>query len=181
MSGCEEPAEGTGQRASRSACPAKLGEQIRPAILSVLVLTLLTGCAFPLLLAAIGPAAVPAPGQREPDRARGSCHRIGAHRAGILAAGILSIPAIGGRQRLRWYFVRRDQPWPQPSQAHERRCGFRGHPATGQGIPPAQLPGARRPDSHRCRDALGERARSRHHPGQCRAADSAGGAPAGYC
>jgi K+-transporting ATPase ATPase C chain len=34
--------------------PAKLGEHIRPAILSVLVLTLLTGCVFPLLLAAIG-------------------------------------------------------------------------------------------------------------------------------
>jgi K+-transporting ATPase ATPase C chain len=49
-----EPAEKTSQLASRSASPAKLGEQIRPAILSVLVLTLLTGCAFPLLLAAIG-------------------------------------------------------------------------------------------------------------------------------
>ena len=33
---------------------AKLSEQIRPAILSVLVLTLLPGCAFPLLLGAIG-------------------------------------------------------------------------------------------------------------------------------
>jgi potassium-transporting ATPase KdpC subunit len=32
----------------------KLGDQIRPAVFSVLVLTLLTGCVFPLLLAAIG-------------------------------------------------------------------------------------------------------------------------------
>jgi K+-transporting ATPase ATPase C chain len=32
----------------------EIGEQVRPAILSVLVLTLLTGVAFPLLLAAIG-------------------------------------------------------------------------------------------------------------------------------
>jgi K+-transporting ATPase ATPase C chain len=54
MSDSDEPAEGTAQGASASASPAKLGEQIRPAILSVLVLTLLTGCAFPLLLAAIG-------------------------------------------------------------------------------------------------------------------------------
>jgi K+-transporting ATPase ATPase C chain len=45
-----EPAERTSQLAS----PATLGEQIRPAILSVLVLTLLTGCVFPLVLAAIG-------------------------------------------------------------------------------------------------------------------------------
>jgi len=54
MGDCDEPAERTAQWASPPACPAKLGEQIRPAILSVLVLTLLTGCAFPLLLAAIG-------------------------------------------------------------------------------------------------------------------------------
>jgi K+-transporting ATPase ATPase C chain len=33
---------------------AKLAEQIRPAILSVLVLTLLAGCGFPFLLAVIG-------------------------------------------------------------------------------------------------------------------------------
>src|SRR5215813_7789408 len=32
---------------------AKLGEQIRPAILSVLILTLIAGCGFPLLLFAI--------------------------------------------------------------------------------------------------------------------------------
>jgi len=50
----DEPAEATAQLASRPACSAKLGDQIRPAVLSVLLLTLLTGCAFPLLLTAIG-------------------------------------------------------------------------------------------------------------------------------
>lgn len=54
MSDPDQPAEGTVQWAPPPASPAKLREQIRPAILSVLVLTLLTGCAFPLLLAAIG-------------------------------------------------------------------------------------------------------------------------------
>jgi K+-transporting ATPase ATPase C chain len=54
MSDSGEPAERAAPWASSPASPAKLGEQIRPAILSVLVLTLLTGCAFPLLLAAIG-------------------------------------------------------------------------------------------------------------------------------
>jgi K+-transporting ATPase ATPase C chain len=54
MSDRDEPAERTAQWAFPPASPAKLGEQIRPAILSVLVLTLLTGCVFPLLLAAIG-------------------------------------------------------------------------------------------------------------------------------
>jgi K+-transporting ATPase ATPase C chain len=54
MSDSDEPAKRTVQWASPPASPAKLGEQIRPAILSVLLLTLLTGFAFPLLLAAIG-------------------------------------------------------------------------------------------------------------------------------
>jgi potassium-transporting ATPase KdpC subunit len=53
MSDSDEP-ESTARWASPFVRPAKLGEQIRPAILSVLVLTLLTGCGFPLLLAAIG-------------------------------------------------------------------------------------------------------------------------------
>jgi potassium-transporting ATPase KdpC subunit len=54
MSDSNDPAERMAQWASSPAPLAKLGEQIRPAIWSVVVLTLLTGCAFPLLLAAIG-------------------------------------------------------------------------------------------------------------------------------
>lgn len=54
MSDSDQPFEETADWPSPSSSPAKLGAQIRPAILSVFVLTLLTGCAFPLLLAAIG-------------------------------------------------------------------------------------------------------------------------------
>jgi K+-transporting ATPase ATPase C chain len=54
MSDSAVPEERKAQWASPPVPPATLGEQIRPAILSVLVLTLLTGCGFPLLLAAIG-------------------------------------------------------------------------------------------------------------------------------
>jgi K+-transporting ATPase ATPase C chain len=54
MSDSGEPAKSAVLGVFPPAPQAKLGEQIRPAILSVLVLTLLTGCAFPLLLAAIG-------------------------------------------------------------------------------------------------------------------------------
>jgi K+-transporting ATPase ATPase C chain len=54
MSDSDVPAERTSEWASPPVSPAKLGDQIRPAILSVLLLTLLTGCLFPLLLAAIG-------------------------------------------------------------------------------------------------------------------------------
>jgi potassium-transporting ATPase KdpC subunit len=54
MSDSDEPAERMAQRAFPTAPQARLKEQLRPAILSVLVLTLLTGCVFPLLLTAIG-------------------------------------------------------------------------------------------------------------------------------
>ena len=53
MSDPDEP-DGTAECAPVPTPPAKLSDQIRPAILSVLVLTLLTGCVFPLLLAFIG-------------------------------------------------------------------------------------------------------------------------------
>lgn len=54
MSDSDEPVGRTGGWASPTPHPAKLGKQLRPAVLSVLVLTLLTGCGFPLLLFAIG-------------------------------------------------------------------------------------------------------------------------------
>ena len=52
MSDSDEPGGRTG-RSSPPPTPANLAAQLRPAVLSVLVLTLLTGCVFPLLLFAI--------------------------------------------------------------------------------------------------------------------------------
>ena len=52
-SGPGEPAAGFRGWISVPAAPAKPGKQLRPAILSALVLTALTGAAFPLLLLAI--------------------------------------------------------------------------------------------------------------------------------
>jgi potassium-transporting ATPase KdpC subunit len=54
MTDSGEPAERSASRVFPEASRARLSAQLRPAILSVLVLTLLTGCAFPLLLFAIG-------------------------------------------------------------------------------------------------------------------------------
>jgi potassium-transporting ATPase KdpC subunit len=54
MSDSDEPAARMAQWAFPPAPQARLKEQLRPAILSVVVLTLLTGCVFPLLLTAIG-------------------------------------------------------------------------------------------------------------------------------
>ena len=54
MSDADKPAEGAAECEPTPPPRAKLVDQVRPAILSALVLTLLTGCIFPLLLAAIG-------------------------------------------------------------------------------------------------------------------------------
>ncbi|HTS50936.1 MAG TPA: potassium-transporting ATPase subunit KdpC [Bryobacteraceae bacterium] len=54
MPDSQEPEESTVRGAFPPAPQAKLSDQTRPAILSVLVLTFLTGCIFPLLLFAIG-------------------------------------------------------------------------------------------------------------------------------
>jgi len=49
----DEPDESTGRESFPRRCQAKFNEQIRPAILSVLVLTVLCGVVFPLLLFAL--------------------------------------------------------------------------------------------------------------------------------
>jgi K+-transporting ATPase ATPase C chain len=54
MSDSGASAEGKRVRAALPASRAKLSAQLRPTFLSVLVLTVLTGCVFPLLLYAIG-------------------------------------------------------------------------------------------------------------------------------
>ena len=54
MSDSDEPPESKLGKASSTSLTAKLSKQLRPALLSILVLTLLTGIVFPLLLFAIG-------------------------------------------------------------------------------------------------------------------------------
>jgi potassium-transporting ATPase KdpC subunit len=54
MSNSDEPVEGNARQVPFPDGPAKLEDQFRPAVLSVIVLTLLSGCGFPLLLFAIG-------------------------------------------------------------------------------------------------------------------------------
>ena len=172
----DEPAEGTAERAPLPASGAKLGDQIRPAVLSVLVLTLLTGCVFPLLLAAIGRPLFP-------RQASGSLLTRG--------GAVIGSELIGQEFSRPEYFQSRPSAagngydgmssggsnlGPQQSKAEGRRSRIRRHPATRRGIPQAQRSRARHPDSHRRRDALGERTRSRYLSCQCGASDSPRGA-----
>ena len=53
MSASDEPAEQMAGWESHPASASKFRHQLRPAILGVVVLTLITGCVFPLLLFAV--------------------------------------------------------------------------------------------------------------------------------
>ena len=143
MSESDELGEGTTRWVSAPAGWAVLGEQLRLAILSVLVLTLATGCAFPLLLFAIARPLFP-------RQATGSL---------VTRSG-----AVIGSQLIGQEFTRPEYFQSRPSAAGSGydgtsyggtylgpnnpklktgAAGFRWCLATGRGIPPAQRAGGR--------------------------------------
>lgn len=96
MSDSDEPAERPASALFPEAPRASLSAQVRPAILSVLVLTLLTGCVFPLVLFAIGRPLFP-------RRAGGSL---------VMRRG-----AIVGSELIGQQFTRNEYFQPRPSAA----------------------------------------------------------------
>ncbi len=66
------PLERDAGSVSPPTCARRIGDQLRPAILSVLVLTLLTGCVFPLLLFAIARPLFPRQADGSLLRSRGT-------------------------------------------------------------------------------------------------------------
>jgi K+-transporting ATPase ATPase C chain len=112
MSDLDEPPQGTSQWVSAPASAAKLREQLQPAILSVLVLTLLSSCIFPLLLFAIG-------GLLFPRQAGGSL---------ILRGG-----AVVGSQLIGQQFTRPEYFQSRPSAAGS---GYDGTAAGGTNLGP---------------------------------------------
>lgn len=112
MPDSQDPEESTVREVFTPAPPARLREQARPAILSVLVLTFLTGLGFPLLLFAIGRPLFP-------------------HQAGgsLLTRG----GVIVGSQLIGQEFERPDYFQPRPSAAGS---GYDGAASGGTNLGP---------------------------------------------
>ena len=176
MSDPSEPAGRTASSVFPEAPRAQLRAQFRPAILSVLVLTLLTGCVFPLLLFAIGRPLFP-------RQAGGS----------LLTRGAATI----GSELIGQQFTRPEYFQSRPSAAGN---GYDGTSSGGTNLGPnnpklrdgaADFAGirqlaedyrkrnglaARRTNSYRCGDPFRKWPGSRHHTGERGASSSARGA-----
>ena len=88
--------------------------EIRPAIVVVIALTLITGLVYPLAMTGIRRRDLPAPGARQPDREGRQGRRLRADRSGLCRATAIST---AGRRRPRRPIQRFDQDVPAPYNA----------------------------------------------------------------
>ena len=141
--------------------------QLRPALLAVVVFTVICGLAYPLVVTAVAQVGWERHGRRLADRARRRRRRLRADRPAVRLAAVLPPPAVGGRRRLRRRRVERLQPRPDEPRLprHRRRAGRR--------LPRRERARRRRARARRRRHRLGLRARPAHLGAQRPAAGAA--------
>ncbi len=72
-------------------------KELRPAVISFLLLTLLTGIAYPLLVTGISQTDHVRQGQRQPDHERRQAGRLQSHRPVVLRSQVFLGPSFGDR------------------------------------------------------------------------------------
>ncbi len=127
--------------------------QLRPAVMAVVVFTVLLGVVYPLVVTGDRPGGVQRQGQRLADQGRRRGRRQRADRSERSSPPSTSIPALGGRRRLRRVGQLRLEP-----RADEPRPARRGRGA-GRRLPRGERAARRRSRAGRRRDRLGVRSR----------------------
>ena len=84
--------------------------EIRPAIILLLLLTAITGLAYPLAMTAIAGVDLSVPGAGQPDREGRQGDRLRPDRAGVQGGQIFPRPPLG-------------DAGPRPEQFHQDRAG----------------------------------------------------------
>ena len=71
--------------------------ELRPALVMIVVMSLITGVAYPLVVTGIAEVAFPEAGERQPDRARRQGGGLRAHRSAVFRPEILLEPRFRDR------------------------------------------------------------------------------------
>ncbi len=119
-------------------------KEIRPAIIILVLLTLITGLAYPLAMTAIAGVLFPEAGAGQPDREGRQGDRLRPDRAGIQGRQILPWPALGDLGA-------------GPGRFHQDRFGALQCRQFGRLQPRPDQQGAERPDQGRRRQAEGRK------------------------
>ena len=106
---------------------------LRPAIVTLILLSVVTGLAYPALVTVIAQIVFPAPGQWQPDRQGRQDGGLGAHRPALRRSQVFLESPVGDEpvriQRGRLVGL---EPQPDESGPHRGGQGSRGRPAGGR-------------------------------------------------
>ena len=113
--------------------------ELRPALLSLVLLTILTGAIYPVVVTGIGHLVFPAPGRGKPHCARRQAGRLGADRPALRRSEVLLEPAVRHQSGVQWRGIRGVESRTDEPRAHRCDQGSGRQPS----VRPIPVPRAR--------------------------------------